>query len=493
MSDGSVDLNHWQQTQEFFSGWEDELRLRHEQRLSRNPAFNLSIAKANELDLYYRSWYFSSRRVDFFSLLVDQLAKLDNIEVLKWLGDSPHHLRQNFWGFLPWHILLHSPNPTQLQFIVNLYSPEFQGEMVQVVNALNLASCQYLASRTANLQLRQLFKKRESELMARQKREYYGFVPSKKENHPGLYGDKTDMIFEALELLESSRTDNYRDPYGSHQFTLQLAAAEAVFKAGLPQDSLFMLMDIYQDYQRKNRLVNLLDDEQIHRSFSRLLRQVIPLQSLLSQPLNPYQTALKLYVDYFPLINRDPGSLQYLTLYESIASGFNQGQLNIIYEIYAKSSTLMESRPYEPHWIQYEELQQGIGLKRARALLQAAAQKISALPHESFVLLEYLRLGHLLKMIKLDGPIISEMMGYYLMLWDWLPLLLFMNKNIYTQLAPLAGESKRQQAKQICDLLGEYQLPRLLGEISSRPELLRAKEAGLKRQLLKAYFLGVLK
>ena len=164
-----------------------------------------------------------------------------------------------------------------------------------------------------------------------------------------------------------------------------------------------------------------------------------------------------------------------------------------MYEIYVKSSTLAEARPFDPPWIEHWELEQGIDSTRARALLQTAAVKISSLPHESFVLMEYLRLAHMLEMISLNEPLVSEMIEYYLLLWNWLPLPMFMNQNIYKQLAPLVGKSSRQRAKHIIDLSAEYQLPRLLGEISSRPELLRMKEAEPKRQLLKAYFLGVLK
>jgi hypothetical protein len=431
--------------------------------------------------------------MDFFRLLIEQLNNTDNIEVLKWLGDAPDHLQQNFWTFLPWYILLHAPNPSQLQFIVNLYRPELYQEMLQVVNALNLESCEYLASRTANSQLRKLFKERSNDLMASRKREYYGFDPRvKRDNFPGIYGNKTDIILKALDFLDQSRATNYKDPYGSERFAMYLEAAEAVFQAGLPEDCLAMLLDLYQDYQRKSRLVDLLEDEKIHRSFSRLLRQVIPWQSLLRQTLNPYDMADKLYLDFFPLITRDPGSLKYLSLYESITAGLNQLQSNIIYEIYLKSSTLMEVRPYEPPWIEQEELETGIGVGRARTLFQSAAQKISSLPHESFILIEYLRLGFMLKKISPDAAMISEMMEYYLLLWDWLPLPMFMNQDIYIQLAPWAAKSQQQKARQICDLLSEYKLPRLLEEISSRPELLRMKEAGPKRQLLNGYFLGVL-
>jgi hypothetical protein len=130
MSNLSGGLSEFMQNQDLFSMWEKELHLRHEIRLGNKAALNIPLAKAHELDLYYRSWYFSPRRMDFFRLLIEQLNNTDNIEVLKWLGDAPDHLQQNFWTFLPWYILLHAPNPSQLQFIVNLYRPELYQEML---------------------------------------------------------------------------------------------------------------------------------------------------------------------------------------------------------------------------------------------------------------------------------------------------------------------------------------------------------------------------
>ena len=68
-----------------------------------------------------------------------------------------------------------------------------------------------------------------------------------------------------------------------------------------------------------------------------------------------------------------------------------------MYEIYVKSSTLAEARPFDPPWIEHWELEQGIDSTRARALLQTAAEKISSLPLECFVLMEFLRLAHMLE------------------------------------------------------------------------------------------------
>jgi hypothetical protein len=103
MSNLSGGLSEFMQNQDLFSMWEKELHLRHEIRLGNKAALNIPLAKAHELDLYYRSWYFSPRRMDFFRLLIEQLNNTDNIEVLKWLGDAPDHLQQNFWTFLPWY------------------------------------------------------------------------------------------------------------------------------------------------------------------------------------------------------------------------------------------------------------------------------------------------------------------------------------------------------------------------------------------------------
>ena len=57
-------------------------------------------------------------------------------------------------------------------------------------------------------------KERSNDLMASRKREYYGFDPRvKRDNFPGIYGNKTDIILKALDFLDQSRATNYKDPW----------------------------------------------------------------------------------------------------------------------------------------------------------------------------------------------------------------------------------------------------------------------------------------
>jgi len=483
-----LDLEQLRQNDDLFNMWQEELSLRYAARAF--PAEAGAVSDAFELEYYYRSWYFSRHRLDFFNLLLDHLH---NIEILKWLAEGPDHLLREFWDFLPWYIMLRSPRPFRLQFLVNLYNPEHHLHMTRVINALDLDSCQYLASRTANPELRKLFKERETELINTRKRDLYGYNPQlKSASNPGLYGDKTENILEALDLLEQSNASHFRDPYAMKRFSTQLAAAESLFRSGMIEDCLTLLMDIYSDYQRNNRLVSLLDDETIHRSFSRLLRQVIPLQALLSQPVNPYRSAHKLYADFFPLINPDRASLQYLAIGESIAAAFNQPHSAIRYEIHSKGSILKQYRPYEASLLNDSEVQAKINPDRVETLLKMTSQKISSLPHESFVIMEYLRLSNIVGLLDLNHHLASALIDYYLLLWEWVPHPMFINETTSRQLASIAGESKRQRAIQICNLNANYDRSGLQGEMASRPELVRMKDAELKRQVLAGYFLGVI-
>ncbi len=486
-----LELDHTLDNSDLFNMWQSELSLRASARAAVNDVHTVPISKVNELEFFFRSWYFSNKKLDFINLLLDNLQ---NIQVLKWLGDGPVFLLQDFWSFLPWHIVLRQPHPEKLQFIVNLYNSEYHAAMIQVVNALNLESCQYLLSRTANPELRKLFKDRESELFSNRKQTLYGFEKSQRtETYSGLYGDKIENILKALDLLEEGSIHNYHDPYCIERFTRLLAAGEVIFHSGMVEDCLAVLVDIYEDYKRKNRLVSLLDDEKIYRTFYRLLRQVIPVHALLSQPLTPYELADRIYTDYFPLINRDPASLQYLAVYESIVTAFYKQNPNIMYEIYIRSNKLNNYRPFDSHLIETDELNKGIDAARLNGFIDNINQKIAALPHESFVLMEYLRMCSMMEMISLNKQMAAQLLDHYISLWNWLPCSMFMNETIYSQLAPLAGERCRYQARQICDAVTENSRLNLSDEISSRPDLFRIKDALLKRQILGAHFLGVLK
>ncbi len=477
---------------DLFEIWQSELSLRASARASVLDDHSISISNTRELEFFYRCWYFSKRKSDFFNLLLDSLH---NMEVLKWLGDRPAFLLQDFWSFLPWHIVLKTPPPEKLQFIVNLYNSEYHAEMIQVINSLNLDSCQFLQSRTANPELRNLFKERESELIKNRKQSLYDFEKSpKSEAYPGLYGDKTENILQALDLLEKGSIHNYQDPYCKERFTVLLTAAEAIFQSAMIEDCLLVLLDIYEDYKKKNRLVSLLDDEKIHRTFFRLLRQVIPLQAILTQPLTPYAWADRIYSEYFPLINRDPASLQYLAVYESIINASQKQNPHIIYEIYMRTTSLLNNyHPFDSHLLATGELNNGLDPQHLKKLMQIIAQKISALPHESLVLMEFIRMCSLIEVISLNKQIAAELLELYINLWNWLPCSTFMNETIYSHLAPLVGGKGRYQARQICEAMIQNSHSRLLEEISSRPDLFRSKDAVLKRQILAAHFLGVLK
>jgi len=470
--------------------WRKELSLRYLIRESDNDGDNILISNHSELNFLYRSLYFWGRKVDFFNILLRNLHKM---QVLKWIREAPSFLLDDFWVYLPWYIDNKQRTPEKLQFIVNLYNSDYHEAFKPVINILDLECCSYLLSRTANPELRKLLQNRESDLLIKHKKKLYDFDNSKKTaSYPTIYGERIENILETIKLLQKGSLHNYNDPYCSERFRIHLEAGDMLFRCGMVEDCLALLLDIYNDYQQKNRLVSLLDDEKIHRTFYRLLRRVVPVYALLKKPLNPCEFARNIYTGYFTRINADPASIQYLTIYESILAGFYNPNSNIIYEIYIKSQVLNLYRSAETPLIYENELKKSLSSDHLNKICEMIQQKNSSLPHESFIMLEYIRLCHLLNMVNLGSEIAAIILDDYTSLWKWLPASIFMHDKIYSQIAPLVDEQQRSQTRQICAAIRENKPDKLENEISSKPNLFKRKGAGLKREMFSAHFLGVL-
>lgn len=473
---------------DLFEKWKEECRLRAAARALRLADTPLLITAEEDLHFFYRSFYFCGRQHDFFVILFNNLQ---NTTALKWLRQAPASVIQNFWAFLPWYISKERPLPEKLHFIINLFTPHDHQNIKPLLNIINYETISYLLSKTANPQLRQLLKERLNYLNDLRGKNLYGFEnTSKTEKIPALYGDKIENILIAINLLRDTDIENYDDPYGGKRFMDLLAAADQVFKCGMIEDCLALLLDLYEDYQRENRLVSILDDEKIYRGFYRLLRKALSIYSLMEYPLEAGRYAENIYKHYFPLITADQAALAYLSVYSSVMEGFNKQSPGIMYEITAKSRTIQKIRPAE-----FEFIKQGQRMDQDQWLnaIEAINQKKYSLPHESFIIAEYLRLLNYLNIIELDGHQAAQIMEVYLEFWYWSPSRLFMNDNIGSQLALLLNKKIRFRADQAIKAIHENSCQQLLDQIKTRPDLFKAKGSTLKRLLLSADFLGVLK
>ncbi len=471
---------------ELFSFWEQELLLRN--ALRQTPlTVPIVVDSKDGVNLLYRSLYFSKRRFDFFKIL---FANLRFLPVMQWLVSAPTRVMEDFWQFLPWYILNHRVKPGELEFIARIYKSEYAPAVMPVINILDEDSTLYLLSKTANAGLRQLLKDRQIQLKELRWESYYGLGEGdKKSDYPTLYGDKVKLIRKTIAILQDSNADRFRDPYAAERFLLQTNAAELAFKCGLLEDSLAFLLDIYSDYQQKNRLVEIINDQKIYKELQQLLRTVIPVYSLVYEPLQAYECAYNIYKCYFPLIRPEAAPLEYLKLWETLAGSYKKDSL---LEVLYISKRIDQLRPAELPLLLDEEVKSGVNQERLEKLFKVLEEKLVALPHESFITMELIRLLEFKGALKLEGNMASWLLGNYILLWKWLPGGIFMHYELINQLAPLVDDNSRYQAQRIVELSHTMNSAQLRSELSSRPQLFRKKGENIRRDLLAGQFTGVL-
>jgi hypothetical protein len=469
---------------ELYSFWEQELLLRSV--LRQTPLIGPVMVDSKEgVNLLYRSLYFTQRKFDFFKIL---FANLRFLPVMEWLVSAPTRVMDDFWQFLPWYILNHQVKPGELEFIARIYNDEYAPAVITVINIMDEDSCLYLLYKTANPSLRQLLKDRQAKLRELRLDSYYGLAESgKRSAYPTLYGDKLELIREAIATLQNSSADKFRDPYAAERFILQIEAAELVFKCGLLEDSLAFLLEIYCDYQQKNRLVKIINDQKIYKELQQLLRAVIPIYNLIYEPLQAYNCANNLYKYYFPLISPEAAPLEYLKLWETLTRNFKKDSL---LEVLYISKRIDQLRPTEFPLLIDKEIETGISQERLEQLFKVLEEKIATLPHESFIIMELIRLLEFKGRLKLEGKMASRLLGNYLLLWKWFPSSRFIHDELLNQIAPLADDNSRYQAQRIVELSYTMDSAQLRSELSSRPHLYTKKGENIRRDLLAGQFMG---
>lgn len=471
---------------ELFGFWEQELLLRR--ALRQTPLTVPVMVDSKEgVNLLYRSLYFTRRKFDFFKILFTNLRFLP---VIQWLVSAPTGVINDFWQFLPWYILNYQVKPGELEFIARIYKDEYTPAVMPIINILDEDHILHLLSKTANPSLRQLLKDRQTKIRELRLESYYGLEEwDKKSDYPTLYGDKVKLIRQTVAILQDSSADRFRDPYAAERFLLQIEAAELVFKCGLLEDSLAFLLEIYSDYQQKNRLVEIINDQRIYKELQQLLRTVIPVYSLIYEPLQAYDCAHNIYKYYFPLISPEVAPLEYLKLWETLAGSYKKDSL---LEVLYISKRIDQSRPAELSLLTDEEIQTGVDQERLKKLFTVLDEKLATLPHESFIIMELIRLLKYKGMLKLGGKMASRLLGNYILLWKWLPSSIFMRDELLNQIAPLVDDNSRYHAQRIVELIHTMTSTELKNELSARPQLFRKKGENIRRDLLAGQFMGVL-
>jgi len=484
MSLSRSDINN---TNNLFLLWEQELIIRNDLRQGARSVQEVKIETADDLDLLYRALYFSGN-TDFFTLLINNLS---NTTALNWLANAPDRLVEEFWLFLPWYMQHHAISPDNLQFLIRLYKSELKPEYQIIINHLNLSQVQYLISRTANPELRQLLKKHETLLINKRQQAYYGLADKSRLPYPTIYGDKSDIIVQTLDLLAASEKMHFSDPYGSERFTQQLLVAESLFQCGLIDDSIAYLKRIYREYEQENRLVALLDEQRIVKNMSQQLRRLLPLHSLLTRQVQPKQHVLYLYEQHFPRLLPDEASLLYLDLYLKLLDYLSRDDSVFPYDVQLICQQLEQKRPGDKELFSVMANSFSTGEENLLPITLAISNRLTSMPHEAFILSEFLRILLIKGYLVQDIEIFNQVLNTYAALWHWVPSSLFINPAIAEQIG-WANSSLRQYFEKVLDLLHYYHDETFFHELKNRADLFRKKDESARREILFGKLTGVI-
>lgn len=471
---------------ELFTFWQHEKRLRQEARYSEGDLNNLNLNSAEELDLLYRAWYHSHRKTDFLNVLC---INLNRMPIMKWFMAASPEVTQSVLEYLPWYISKMQPPADRLQFLVHIYRQELDPPFNSILHMLDLGQCHYLLDRTANAELRKHLKTRLQVLQDRHQDLYFGWPVSQSVDagKPGLFGDRNTALHTAIELVWRTMSERGQEPYGLKAFLNMLECADLIFQCGMVEDSLAVLMDIYQDYLEKNRLVDLLQDEQIYRLIQRLLRRVTPVYAVLQSAPRSTQKYHQIYKEYFPHFRPDPAAQAYLQLFDHLLSPDwlpSRGNWAIISTL---SDRIHVNRPAETmllsgDWMSVQPI----------ALLQSLAnQKKQSYPQEALTLCLFIRWLHQHGVAAIDTSQAVWLYSMHQEFWNWVPSRLFMNTDIWSVLAPLLNPQVRRDGERLIAILRQMPGDRIPQEIANRPDLFRKKDAVVQRHILSGRFLGV--
>lgn len=484
--DDILEQCHQTGAEDIFSFWQHEKRLRQEARFSEGDVNSLNLNKPEEIDLLYRAWYRSHRKTDFLHVLC---VNLNRMPIMKWFMAASSDVAESFLEYLPWHITTMRPPAERLQFLVHIYRQELDPLFNPILHMLDLDQCHYLLDRTANAQLRMHLKTRLQILQDRHQDIYFGWPVSRSAaaGLTGLYGDRNTTLHTAIDLVWRTMTDRGQEPYGLKAFLNMLECADLLFQCGMVEDSLAVLMDIYQGYLEKNRLVDLLQDEQIYKLIQRLLRRVTPVYAVLQSAPRSSQKYHQIYKEYFPHFRPDPAAQTYLELFDHLLSPDwlpSRGNWAIMNTL---SDRIHVNRPAETmllcgDWMSSQPV----------ALLQSLAdQKKQSYPQEALTLCLFIRWLHQHGVTSIDNNQAVWLYSMHLEFWHWVPSRLFMNTDIWGVLAPLLNPQVRREGQRLIEILRQLPGDRIPLEIANRPDLFRKRDAAVQRHILSGRFLGV--
>lgn len=469
-----------------FDYWDNELIFRKEFR--KNLAVNktVTIDQEKQVDFLYRSLYLCNKKEDFFTLIT---PNLNQVPALNWLKQADFTLITAFLEWLPGYISYQKPAIEQLQFLVHIYKREYNKYYIPIIEQLNLSQCQFILNRTANKELRNIIKAQQAKLEEKAQQLLYGFEPTKNLlPYLTIHGDKVNLILDTVNFLHQNYNTFYTNSGEEEHFTSLIQTAQSLFEIGLVEDSLHMLIALYNHYQQEHRLVDRVQDEKIVKSLNKLVRRVLPMYALLYEP-QAFNYVLQIYNQYFARLTPDIASLTYLKIFDSLTP-MPKDFTSIILELHQHIAKIRQMRPEETPLLLDYELKEELSEERLAEIFYLAESKLISLPHEAFITLEFLRV--LNKNNYINAVDKNRLAENYLSLFKWLPSSLFINQTIYEDLITNTSFDIREQLEKTMKLIYHYHTHSILTDITEKPDLFKLKNEDLRRIILTGKFMGVL-
>lgn len=481
-------LQRWQglPREDLFQFWQKESRLKKELRQSPSSYHELKIQNEMEYVFLRQSMAYGEHKPVFLRTL---FFNMDCLPVQNALLGGPLALCHDFLQFLPAAIRTENPSPQHLQFLINLYREEFHGYFETIVSSLGAEECDYLLGRTANNSLRKLLKDKHSRLNREQSEGHYGLLQSDPTVPPylTLYGDKTDLIRQAIRLLELDQETLLYNPMGCLKAYLE--AADQLFMAGMLSDCLALLHGVYQQWQPRKTAFLTEDNNGINRSINRILGKSLAVYALLNSS-SACQYSLEIYHHYFPELLVDNTSRLYLQLYQNLQMN-RQG--NPQYSFLEMTDVFMQLGQREDDELpRYFRSRQDLNADVLARISEELRRDLTISPHKALVTMEILRDLARNNRIFMSKQLASQLLRNYLDLYRWIPSPRFLNHDIYRQLAESVDDELRSEAKQFLTCRSKYTNHAIRELHKNHPEKFKGENNIILRQMLLGSFLGVL-
>ncbi len=465
---------------DLFQTWQDEIQLRSEIRTTPITWEGVQIESAEEFNFIKRSLYYGNKPVEFFMILFRNMNKLP---ILNCVMESTPAFKVDFLHSLINYILYQKPQSQDLLFLINMYQEGLYSTFEEVIGAMDNELCNYLLPRTTNKNLRKLIRVRQAQLAEQEQQSHYDLIKplNPTNDYPTIYGDKIQIIADAIKHLKTKHPESIES---------LLDGAEMLFRAGLLTDCLAILMELVK-YQGDEDALFPCNEDPYCQQINQLLRKALPFYTLLVNPADPHRYALELYRSLFIGFNPDPASLLYLDIYTITAANLQGYHQYARYELAQKAGKILNYRPDDlvAHFLQNPS--ENASNEDITKLRLAMDQRAAALPHESLVIMELLRLWQQEKRMILDQESATHLFKQYQHFFQWIPGSPFINEQVLKQLGPLVDKNTRNAGRLIVAAMQEFSLEKLsIKDTSKRNNVQRNNH--LHKQLLLGQFMGVL-